>query len=127
MKPSFEFTIHLHRRHIATLTIADFLDGPSATRLAVAMAREVGGELSYRVPSKMGPSPIVDPLKTLDMREVVARTGIPKFAIYKALAKDEMNGTPGHNFAAPIRHGDRKKLRWRELTVVRWMEKNESQ
>jgi predicted DNA-binding transcriptional regulator AlpA len=67
-----------------------------------------------------------DPLRTISMNEVCRRTGIGRRDIYRRLALDEMHGTRGVEFAAPL--GGRlqgRQLKWREVTVVKWLERLE--
>ncbi|HYE20123.1 MAG TPA: hypothetical protein VEA69_16875 [Tepidisphaeraceae bacterium] len=66
-----------------------------------------------------------DPLRTLTLPEVIRRTGISRTTIARLLALDVANGTPGVNFAAPLRRTDTRELRWREVTLLAWMEKKE--
>lgn len=68
----------------------------------------------------------IDPLKTLDIEEVQRRTGFSERDIHRRLADDKINSTPGRRFARPMCGGKRKKYIWREITLVRWMERSEA-
>jgi predicted DNA-binding transcriptional regulator AlpA len=68
-----------------------------------------------------------DPLRTITMAEVCRRTGFSRRDIYRRLADDEAHGTRGVEFAAPL--GGRlqgRQLKWREVTVVKWLERLET-
>jgi hypothetical protein len=67
----------------------------------------------------------IDPMRILDMAKVERRTGYCRRKIMALLAEDAKHQTPGVHFAAPMRRPDVRKLEWREITLIRWMEKQE--
>ena len=67
----------------------------------------------------------IDPLRVLNLAQVMRRTGYGRRRIMGLIALDVMHKTPGHHFATPLRRPGLNKLEWREITVVRWPEKQE--
>jgi predicted DNA-binding transcriptional regulator AlpA len=59
---------------------------------------------------------IIDPRKTVGLKDVVRRTGIPRSTIMKWLAEDEQAGKPGRQFPKPL---PGHKLRWNVAGFVR--------
>jgi predicted DNA-binding transcriptional regulator AlpA len=66
----------------------------------------------------------IDPIHLIDFDELVRRTGYAKSTVHKFLAEDAVDKTPGRRFPQPVRKT--RKLMWREITIVRWMEVQEA-
>lgn len=60
---------------------------------------------------------IGDPLETVDIAQMVKRTGIPRNTIIKWLAEDEANKTPGRRFPRALQG---HKFRWNVQAVAMW-------
>lgn len=66
-----------------------------------------------------------DPLKVLSLAEVVRRTGYGRRKIFKSLADDRRDGSPGLRFPVPMKAAATGRLEWRELSLLNWMEERE--
>lgn len=64
---------------------------------------------------------ISDPLATVSLREMVARSRIPRRTILRWLADDESNRTPGTRFPKPL---SGHKIRWNERAATLWFERH---
>lgn len=68
----------------------------------------------------------IDPMKVIKLAEVESRTGFRRKAIKRRLAEDARHKTPGVNFPAPLRrNNDKEPMKWREITVLKWLEQQE--
>ena len=67
----------------------------------------------------------IDPLRVLNLRQVMERTGYGRRKIMALVAEDVKHRTPGVNFAVPLQRPKMSKLEWREITLIRWLERQE--
>ncbi len=72
----------------------------------------------------------IDPLRILNLAEVIRRTSYSERKIHALLAADKIAGTAGVCFAKPMKPvsgSKRPKLEWRETALVRWLNSREEE